>query len=374
MKSGFFGAITAVLFFAMLSMLLAGCNTGVSEQAETSESTPPEAISASVVIAEHDPFPGEKHFSGIKQLTNGGENAEAYFSQDGTKLIFQSTHGEWKCDQIFMMDLKNGGVELVSTGKGRTTCSFISPDNSFITYASTHQVSEDCPPRPETGRGGYAWILYEYDIFRAGIDGSNPVNITNSPGYDAEGIISPDGEHMVFSSTRSGDQEIYLMDIDGSNVRRLTFELGYDGGPFYSWDGSKIVYRSSRPKSDEEIAAYKEAIAQGLMLRVPLEIYIMDGDGTNSRQVTELGAASFAPFMHPDNKRIIFCSNYGDNPRIFNLWMINVDGTNLEQITYNESFDGFPMFSKDGKYLVFCSNRHNAGQGNTNVFITEWVE
>lgn len=365
---------TALLFFALLSMLLTGCNTTVTEQAETSESAQPEVISSSVVKAEHDPFPGEEHFSVIKQLTDGGENAEAYFSQDGTKLIFQSTREEWKCDQIFMMDLKNGGVKLVSTGKGRTTCSFISPDNSFITYASTHEVSEDCPKPPETGRGGYAWILYDYDIFRAGMDGSNPVNITNSPGYDAEGVISPDGKRMVFSSTRSGDQEIYMMDIDGSNVRQLTFELGYDGGPFYSWDGSKIVYRSSRPKTEEDIAAYKQAISQGMMLRVPLEIYVMDGDGNNSKQVTELGAASFAPFMHPDGKRIIFCSNYGDNPRIFNLWMVNVDGTGLEQITHNESFDGFPMFSKDGKYLVFCSNRYNSGQGNTNVFITEWID
>lgn len=374
MKTRSRSTFAALYILTLLIMIIAGCSTPESEGENSVENTPVETLNASVVIAEHDPFPGEEHFSVVKQLTSGGENAEAYFSQDGTKLIFQSTREEWQCDQIFMMDLQNGGVKLVSTGMGRTTCSFISPDNSFITYASTHHVNADCPKPPEIGRGGYAWILYDYDIFSAGMDGSNPVNITNSPGYDAEGIISPDGRTMVFSSTRDGDQEIYMMDIDGSNVRRITYELGYDGGPFYSWDGSKIVYRSSRPKTEEEIAAYKQAIAQGLMMRVPLEIYVMDGDGTNSRQVTELGAASFAPFMHPDGKRIIFCSNYGDNPRIFNIWMINADGTDLVQITHNESFDGFPMFSKDGKYLVFCSNRHNEDQGNTNVFITEWID
>lgn len=327
----------------------------------------------SAYVASHDPLPGEKHFGTIHQLTDGGENAEAYFSQDGKHLIYQMTVTPPGCDQIFMMAIDGSGKKMVSTGKGRTTCSFIVGNNDYLIYSSTHHLGAECPPRPEM-RGGYSWFLFDYDVFRADMDGGNVVNLTNSKSYDAEATVSPDGREIAFSSTRDGDQEIYLMNADGSNVRRITHERGYDGGPFYSWDGTKIVFRSNRPSGEKEIAEYDQAIKDGMMLRVPLEIYIMDADGTNIQQVTRLGAASFAPFLHPDGKRIIFCSNHGGSPRIFNLWMINVDGTGLERITTSDRFDGFPMFSRDGKYLVFCSNRHATVPSDTNVFITEWKD
>lgn len=367
-----------VALFICIAFVALSCNT--DDGAETGKPTTVETPSiipaedSEHIVATHSAQPGEIHFGKLFQLTNGGENAEAYFNQRGDKLIFQSSRDGVPCDQIYMMNIDGSGLQKISEG-GRTTCSFIAGNNDYLLYASTFEQGAECPHAELPQDGGYSWFLYNYDIFRADMDGSNPVNLTNSPNsYDAEGAISPDGKEIVFSSTRNGDQEIYIMNADGSNVRQITDSLGYDGGPFYSWDGSKIVFRSYRPKTEEDIAAYKDALSKGLMRRVPLEIYVMDSDGSNIQQVTDLGRASFAPYMHPDGKRIIFCSNYGDSPRIFNLFMINIDGTGLEQITYNESFDGFPMFSKDGKYLVFCSNRHAEDSGNTNVFITEWMD
>lgn len=365
---------------AAILSILAGCSGEQTADTDGQEVAGPELTAPSIdpsspgIVAAHEPEENEVHFSTIYQLTDGGENAEAYFNRAGDKIIFQSTRDDFLCDQVFIMNIDGTDLRLVSTGQGRTTCSFIGGDDDFIIYSSTHHLGADCPPLPEAGAGGYAWMLYKYDVFRANFDGSDPVNLTNSDSYDAEAIVRPDAREIVFSSTRTGDQEIFLMNADGSNVRQVTDTLGYDGGPFYSWDGTKIVFRSYRPKTEEEIDSYKNAMAQGMMLRVPLEIYMMDADGGNIQQITDLGSSSFAPFMHPDGERIIFCSNYGGRPWVFNLWMINVDGTDLQQITYNDSFDGFPMFSRDGRYLVFCSNRHQAAEGETNVFITEWQD
>lgn len=365
-----------------LVLALAGCGGEqtadmdgemAAEEAATMGSPDIDPASPGIVVT-HEPEENEVHLGPIYQLTDGGENAEAYFNQAGDKLIFQSTRDGYECDQIFMMNLDGTDLHLVGTGDGRNTCSFIVGQDEYIIYSSTQHLGADCPPEPEEEPGGYAWMLYKYDIFRANMDGSDPVNLTNSDSYDAEGIVRADGKEIAFSSTRSGDQEIYLMNADGSNLRQITDTLGYDGGPFYSWDGTKIVFRSNRPKTEEEIAAYKDAISKGMMLRVPLEIYMMDADGSNIEQITDLGAASFAPFMHPDGKRIIFCSNYNSRPWVFNLWMINTDGTGLEQITFHDKFDGFPMFSRDGRYLVFCSNRHQKTDEETNVFITEWKD
>ena len=320
-------------------------------------------------------FEGEKHLTNIRMLTDAGENAEAYLSFDEKELIFQSTHGELKCDQIFTMSIDGSNKQMVSNGKGRTTCSYFLPGDTKIIYASTQLSSKDCPPPPDRSKG-YVWELYNsYDIFSAKADGKDLKQLTFSNGYDAEATVSPVGDKIVFTSTRDGDPEIYVMDLDGSNQTRLTFQKGYDGGPFFSQDGKKIVFRASRPKTEEELADYKELASDGLFRPSILEIYTMNADGSDIKQITNFGKASFAPFFHPSGEKIIFSSNVNStNGRNFDLYMINVDGTGLEQITFNETFDGFPMFTKDGKKLVFCSNRFNKKEGETNVFIADWIE
>ncbi len=318
----------------------------------------------------------EKHFKNMKMLTNGGENAEAYFSFDGTKIIFQST-GEYECDQIFTMNTDGSDKKLVSTGKGRTTCSYFYPDGKNILYASTHSGSESCPQKPDFSKG-YVWALYkDYDIYKADISGSNLTKLTSVTGYDAEATISPKGDKIVFTSTRDGDIELYSMNLDGSDVKRLTNIPGYDGGAYYSYDGSIIVFRASRFENPGELKEYQGLLEQGLIRPSKLEIYVMNADGSNIRQVTSNGKANFGPYFFPDGKRIIFCSNMDDpKGRNFDLYSINVDGTGLERITYNDTFDGFPMFSLNdgGKKFVFCSNRFDAKQGETNVFICDWVD
>lgn len=319
---------------------------------------------------------GEKHLKNIKQLTFGGENAEAYFSSDGKKLIFQSKRDSLECDQIFTMNIDGSGLKMVSNGEGRTTCSYFLKGGKKVLYASTFKDKKECPPNPDYSKG-YVWGIYPgYDIYVSDANGKNIKPLTTTKGYDAEATVSPDGKKIVFTSTRDGDLDLYSMDINGKNVKRLTNELGYDGGAFFSPDGKQIVYRSYHPKTEAEIARYKLRLSEDLIEPNNFEIWLMNADGTNKRQVTKLGAASFAPFFTPDGKKIIFCTNYFDvdrRKRNFDLALINVDGTGLERVTFNESFDGFPMFSPDGKKLVFASNRNGAKTGDTNVFIADWV-
>lgn len=320
---------------------------------------------------------GEKRLKNIKQLTSAGENAEAYFSRDGKQLIFQSKRDGRGCDQIYTMNIDGSNVKMVSNGEGRTTCSYFFDKGRKILYASTHLGSKECPPNPDFSKG-YVWAIYPtYDIFTANADGSNIKRLTNSGTYDAEATVSPDGKKIVFTSMRDGDLDIYVMDINGKNVKRLTTELGYDGGAFFSPDGKQIVYRSYHPKTEAEIARYKQRLKEDLIEPNNFEIRVMNADGTNKRQVTKLGAASFAPFFTPDGKRIIFSTNHfaeDARKRNFDLALINLDGNGLERVTFHETFDGFPMFSPDGKKLVFASNRNAAKQGDTNVFIADWVE
>ncbi len=319
--------------------------------------------------------PREVRLGNVRQLTFSGENAEAYFSADGTGLIYQSRGRGEGCDQIFTLDLATGDSRLVSTGEGRTTCSYYYPGGDRILYASTHHWDPSCPAPPDMSQG-YVWALYPtFDIFTADPDGANLLQLTHSWGYDAEATFSPVEDLVVFTSMRDGDLEIYTMRGDGSEVRRLTHRVGYDGGPFFSPDGKKIVYRAGYPRSKEEEADYKRLLAQGMIRPSALEIFVMDADGSNPVQVTENGAANFGPYYHPAGDRILFSSNLGDPAgREFDIYMVNVNGTGLERITYTGGFDGFPMFSPDGKYLVFGSNRNESHPGNTNVFIAEWVE
>ena len=320
---------------------------------------------------------GEKHLKNIKQLTFGGENAEAYFSFDGKQLIFQSKRDGRDCDQIYTMNIDGSNVKMVSNGEGRTTCSYFLKGDKKILYGTTFMGDKKCPPPADFSKG-YVWAIYpDYDIVAADANGSNIKKLTDTKGYDAEATVSPDGKKIIFTSERDGDLELYSMDKNGKNIKRLTNEIGYDGGAFYSPDSKMIVYRASHPKTEAEIKRYKDLLAQHLIVPTTFEIWTMNADGSNKRQVTKLNTASFAPFFTPDGKRIIFCTNYfatDPQKRNFDLAVINIDGTGLERVTYNESFDGFPMFSPDGKKLVFASNRNAAKQGDTNVFIADWVE
>lgn len=318
---------------------------------------------------------GENHLRNIRQLTFGGQNAEAYFSFDETRLILQSSRDSFLCDQQFVMDLKSKSVQLVSTGKGRTTCGYFLPGDKDILFASTHHLQQGCPPPPDYSKG-YVWpILPEYDIFFAGADGSNLRQITHTPGYDAEATVSPTGDKIVFTSIRNGDLDLYSMNIDGGDIRQLTREIGYDGGAFYSWDGKMIVYRTWHYTDSIQVQEYRELLTNNLVRPRRMELFVMDSDGSNKKQITDNGAANFGPFFHPDNKRIIFSSNLAEpRGRNFDLYIINIDGTGLKRITYNSTFDGFPMFSRDGKKLVFASNRAASVEGETNVFIADWIE
>jgi TolB protein len=315
----------------------------------------------------------ERHLTHIRQLTQGGENAEAYFSPDGSRLIFQKTEPPAvPCDQIFTMKTDGSDVRRVSTGTGRTTCGYFYPDGKTLLFASTHLRSPECPPRPGYERG-YVWPIYAgYDIFRANLDGSNLQRLTSEDGYDAEATIGPGGR-IVFTSVRDGDMEIYSMNGDGSGVTRLTNRPGPDGGAFFSRDGKRIVFRG-RASDGAELADYQALLKEGLWRPTSLEIFVMNSDGSNLRQVTKLGKASFAPYFTPDGERIIFSTNVHDpKGRDFDLYLINVDGSGLERVTFNPTFDGFPMFSPDGTKLVFASNRNAARPGDTNVFIADWV-
>ena len=316
----------------------------------------------------------EKRLANVRQLTFGGENAEAYFSHEGTEIIFQSTREGVPCDQIFRMNLDGSNQQMVSTGKGRTTCGYFYPGGDAIIYASTHLGGDECPP-PPSFRMGYVWAIYEtYDIFRAAPDGSKLTRLTAEPGYDAEPTVGPDGR-IVFTSVRDGDMEIYSMNGDGSDVRRLTHRQGPDGGAFFSPDGSQIIFRGREIPDGPEYDDYKRLLDAGLWRPTAVEVFVMDADGSNVRQVTDFGGASFAPYWHPDGERIIFSSNmHNPDGRNFDLFLINLDGTGLEQVTFTDVFDGFPMFSPDGTRLIFNSNRNAAQEGETNVFIADWVD
>ena len=317
--------------------------------------------------------PQETHLRNAKQLTFGAENAEAYFSFDGTRLTFQSTKDKG-CDQIYSMKIDGTDVRRVSNGDGRTTCSFYTPDGKSIVYASTHLGGRDCPPVP--GReNGYVWPVYDaYDIFKINVDGTGLTRLTTTPGYDAEATIAKDGR-IVFTSVRDGDMDIYSMNLDGADVRRLTNLPGPDGGPFFSADGTKIVFRGRHPQPGAELTDYFTLLKKEMWKPSGLDVYVMNRDGSGLTQVTKnVGGANWAPFFSPDGKKVIFASNMKD-PRggNFDLYLVNVDGSGLEQVTFDSAFDGFPMFSPDGKKLVFASNRNDRNGTDTNLFIVDWV-
>lgn len=324
----------------------------------------------------------EKHFKNMRQLTFGGDNAEAYWSFDSKKLVFQKTNPKENiaCDQIFYGDLSKTKMPFapiaVSNGKGRTTCSYFLKGDKEIIYASTHEHSAECPPVPDRKKiGKYVWAIYpEFELYIKNISTGKERRLTDNNYYDAEATVSPDGKKIVFTSTRNGDLDLYVMNVDGSDLKQVTNELGYDGGAFFSPDSKQLVFRASRPVG-VEAQNYRELLAQNLVTPSDMEIYTMNIDGSNIRQVTSLGKANWAPYWHPSGKKIIFASNHDTERGFpFNLYMIDTDGTHLERITNSDQFDAFAMFSPDGKKIAFCSNRNNGGGHDTNIFIADWIE
>ncbi|MBK6929656.1 MAG: PD40 domain-containing protein [Saprospirales bacterium] len=327
----------------------------------------------------------EPHLRNIRQLTFGGDNAEAYWSPNGKWLTFQSNNPAWglKCDQIFALEVRKAAGRpayrppMVSSGKGRTTCSYFMPNGKQIIFASTMSGADTCPPVPNLRQGGkYLWPVYDtYDLYVTDLKGKIVRRLTNTPGYDAEAVLSPKGDKILFTSTRSGDLELWTMNLDGSNLKQITFDLGYDGGAFFSPDASKIVFRASRPKTEADIREYRELLQQGLVAPTNMEIYVCNADGSGLQQVTQLGKANWAPYFHPSGKKIIFSSNHHSSRGYdFQLYMVNLDGSGLEQITSESIFNSFAMFSPDGKKIAWCSNRNNGGTRDTNVFVADWVE
>ena len=316
----------------------------------------------------------ETRFGEVRQLTFGGENAEAYWSPDSSELVFQSTRKPYDCDQIFRMQVNDpAALILVSTGSGRTTCGYFTSDSKRIIFSSTHASNNQCPAVPDFSRG-YVWPIYDtYQIYSANTDGSDLQALTNTNAYDAEATICSKDGAILFTSTRDGDLDLYTMNANGDNVKRITNEPGYDGGAFFSRDCSKIVWRASRPKG-KDLADYQSLLKENLIRPGELELFIANADGSEQRQITHIGGANFAPFFFNNGERIIFSSNHHDpGGREFDLFAVNIDGTNLEQVTFKKGFDGFPMFSPDGKWLAFASNRNQAQSGDTDVYITQWI-
>jgi len=362
-----------------LFLTVVSCKENVSQDKVTENST-----SETIQIVEKDTliYPEEKHFKSIRQITFGGDNAEVYWSFDDKQIVFQSNNKQWglECDQMFLMDVNESFKEtippMISTGKGRTTCAYFLSDNQHFVYGSTHLRDENCPEVPLRKNGKYVWPVYDsFDIFVSDLEGNITAQLTHEDGYDAEATVSPQGDKIVFTSMRTGDLELYTMNIDGNDVKQITDQLGYDGGAFFSPDGTKLIFRSSRPKTKEEIKAYKDLLANGLVEPTDMELYICNADGTDLRQLTNLGNANWSPFFHPSGEKILFSSNYeAERGFPFNLYLIDLDGKNLERVTHGETFDAFPVFSNDGKYLAFSSNRNNGGGRDTNLFIAEWQD
>ncbi len=365
-----------ILYSIFVLTLLISCKTYKKEAVETKTETEV-AIKDNSLI-----FPEEKHFKSLRQITNGGDNAEAYWSFDDKQLVFQSNYKKWgvECDQMFLMNVNDIfdsiAPPMLSTGKGRTTCAYFLPDNKSIIYASTHLGGDECPDAPLRKEGKYVWPIYDtYDIFVADLEGNITKQLTNEKGYDAEPTVSPKGDKIVFTSDRSGDLELYTMNLDGSDVKQITHELGYDGGAFFSPDGTKLIFRSSRPKTEEDVKEYKDLLAVGLVQPTEMELYICNADGSDLRKLTNLGNANWSPFFHPSGEKVLFSSNFeAERGFPFNLYMIDLDGKNLERVTHSETFDAFPVFSNDGKKLIFSSNRNNGGGHDTNLFIAEWQD
>ncbi|MES2522850.1 MAG: hypothetical protein V4617_09150 [Gemmatimonadota bacterium] len=350
-----------------LAILLGACRPAAVTPASSVASASSPA--ARIVAADT----GERNLSTLRQITFGGENAEAYFSADGQFITFQSTRDGRTCDQQYTMRADGSELRKVSVG-GKTTCGWFLPGSNRLFFASTHAADTACPPRPDPSKG-YVWGIDPFDIYTVGRDGKDLKRLTNYGVYTAEGVLSPDGKRIVFTSLKGGDLDIYTMNVDGTDVRQLTTTPGYDGGPWWSPDGTKIVYRAWHPTDTAELRAYRELLGQRMIRPNRMELFVMNADGSGQKQITSLGGANFGPSWTPDGRRIIFSSNH-KNPRSrnFDLYLVGLDGTGLTQVTTNPEFDGFPMFSPDGQKLIWASNRAGAKEGETNLFVADWKD
>ncbi len=321
--------------------------------------------------------PGEDRLSNIRQVTFGGENAEAYFSADGRWITFQSTRDGRACDEQFVMRADGSDLRRISDGRGKTTCGWFIPGTDRVLFASSTAHDASCPARPDPS-AGYVWPLDRYDLYTVRRDGTDLQRLTHFDAYTAEAIVSPDGKRIVFTSLKDGDLDIYTMNVDGSDLRRLTDTPGYDGGPWWSPDGARIVYRAHHPQTADELTAYRSLLAQGLIRPSRVELWVMNADGSDKRQLTALGGANFGPSWSPDGTRIIFSSNFvAPRSGNFELYLLDVAQTRatadkLERVTTSAVFDGFPMFSPDGTRLIWASNRHAKSEGETNLFIADF--
>ncbi|MCY3969942.1 MAG: M20/M25/M40 family metallo-hydrolase [Acidobacteria bacterium] len=313
-------------------------------------------------------------------IYEGKRSGEGYFSADGGLLVFQSERRpENPFYQIYLLDLATGDTREVSTGIGKTTCAFIRPDGTEILYGSTHHdprsaelQRQELDFRASGQERRYAWDYDpEMDIYTVPMAGGEPRRLTDARGYDAEGAYSPDGEWIVFASTRDAFNrelsqresnllevdpayfgEIYVMRADGSEQTRLTNVPGYDGGPFFFADGSRIVWRRF---SEDGLVA---------------DVWSMNPDGSDQRQLTDFGAMSWAPYQHPSGQYIFFASNKLGFEN-FEVFIVDTEGTKEPvRVTYTDRFDGLPVPSPDGRQLVWTSSRHGGDGGQ--LYIGDW--
>jgi Tol biopolymer transport system component len=325
-------------------------------------------VAGSIVFAQ-----GSQRLENLRQLTSGGQNAEAYWSPDGKKLVFQSTRDGAQCDQIYVMDADGQNVKRISGGTGATTCGYFLPDGAHVLYASTHEGGAACPPRPDRSKG-YMWAVPPtYDIYTATLDGKIVQKLTDQNGYDAEATVNWARKTIVFTSKASGDLDLWSMSLDGTNKKRLTTTPGYDGGAFFSRDGKKMVWRANHPAAGKGLEQYRELLSQDLTAPMKMELFVANSDGSHAKQITNFGCASFAPQFTPDGKRILFASNKNKcDSRNFDLFLIDADGGNLEQVTDFGGFTSFPDFSPDGKRIVFTSSREAKTPYEFNIFVADW--
>jgi len=315
----------------------------------------------------------DTHLANLQQLTHGGANAEAYWSPDGKRLIFQSTRDNLKCDQIFIMNADGTDQHMVSTGKGRTTCGYFLGDNKHILYASTHEAGDACPTEVDRSKG-YVWAVYPtYAIYLADDTGKIQKKLAAAPGYNAEATVNWKTGKIVYTSMQSGDLELWTMDSDGSHKKQLTHTDGYDGGAVFSRDGQQVVWRAHHPISMDDLGRYKMLLSQNLTSPMKMEVFVGDSSLIRVNNVTDFGCASFAPTFTPDGKKILFSSNRADcDSRKFELYLINTDGSDLEQITRFGGFTAFPEFSPDGKKIAFASDKAAAQRYEFNIFTADW--
>ncbi|GAC1463843.1 MAG: hypothetical protein NVSMB9_01770 [Isosphaeraceae bacterium] len=307
-----------------------------------------------------------RHLRNIRQITFGFARAgEGYFRPDNKAIIFQASKNADEGYQIYTMELApEAKPKLVSTGKGKCTCSYYHPDGKSILFASTHldadldhggQKDVKKKKGPAYSRSErYRWDFDPaMDIFRANPDGSHLVRLTDTPGYDAEGSYSPDGTQIIFTSFRDGDAEIYRMDADGKNPRRITRSKGYDGGPFFSPDGKKIIYRSDRQKNDL------------------LQIYLNNPEGTSERALTSNDAVNWGPFFHPDSRHIVYSTSQHGHQN-YEIYLMDTETGRQERVTYREGFDALPVLSSDGLQMMWTSKGRTA-DNTSQLFLADFV-